>query len=98
MRADVYERYMRVSTAHQRLGHLRKAQETLANGLRRPELQNEAGLVDRLLLLQTDGRGLADDEEEFLAWRELTLVEDEMMKGIGGLYKNRLDQHLAKLR
>ncbi|KXN89083.1 hypothetical protein AN958_06352 [Leucoagaricus sp. SymC.cos] len=94
--------YMRVSTAHQRLGHLRKAQETLVNGLRRLDLQNEPGLVDRLILLQTDGNGLPDNLEEFLAWQELILVEDEesarMIKGVNGLWKRRLEGHLEKLQ
>ncbi|KAJ3576049.1 hypothetical protein NP233_g686 [Leucocoprinus birnbaumii] len=94
--------YLRVSSAHHRLGHLRKAQETLANGLRRPDLENDPSLVDRLILLQTDGKGFPNNEEEFLAWQELVLVEDEesakMMKGIDGLWKKRAHQHLKKLQ
>ncbi|KAF5353197.1 hypothetical protein D9756_007781 [Leucocoprinus leucothites] len=94
--------YLRVSTAHHRLGHLKKAQETLASGLRRRELQDDASLVDRLIYLQTEGKGLPDDEEELLAWQELMLVEDEesakMMKGISGLWRKRVEEHLVKLQ
>lgn len=58
--------------------------------------------MDRLIQLQTDGKGLPKKEEEFLAWRELVLVEEEesakIMEGVDGLWKKRLDDHLARLR
>ncbi|KAF9446927.1 hypothetical protein P691DRAFT_803272 [Macrolepiota fuliginosa MF-IS2] len=94
--------YIRVSTAHQRLRNIKKAKETLVRGLRRTDLQNEPGLVDKLIQLQTDGKGFPENEEELLAWQELVLVEDEesvkMMEGVHGLWRKRLSDQLALLR
>jgi hypothetical protein len=71
-------------------------------GLLRADLRDDAGLVDRLIQLQTDGKGLSNDEEEFSAWKELILVEDEesarMMKDIEGLYNKRLADHLTQIQ
>ncbi|XP_006464176.1 hypothetical protein AGABI2DRAFT_226231 [Agaricus bisporus var. bisporus H97] len=94
--------YVRISTAHQRLGNTQKAKEAIARGLRRTDLRDDAGLVDRLIELQTDGKGLSEDEEEFLAWKELILVEDDesakMMKDVDGLWRRRLSDHLTHLQ
>lgn len=58
--------------------------------------------MDRLIELQTDGKGLSEDEEEFLAWKELILVEDDesakMMKDVDGLWRRRLSDHLTHLQ
>ncbi len=57
--------------------------------------------MDNLIDLITYGKGLPDDEEEFLAWQELELVEDEenakIMAGLQGLWKKRLEEHLVQL-
>jgi hypothetical protein len=95
-------RYVRISTAHQRLGNIPKAKESIARGLRRGDLRDDPGLVDRLIQLQTDGEGLSNDEEEFLAWKELILVEDEesarMMKDVEGLWRRRISDHLTQMQ
>lgn len=95
-------RYVRVATAHQKLGNTKKAKEAIVRALRRPDLENEPGLVNKLIELLTYGKGLSENEEEFLAWQELELVEDEenaeMMQYVQGLWKRRLEEHLAQLR
>lgn len=95
-------RYARVATAHQKLGNTKKAKEAIVRALRRPDLENEPGLVNKLIELLTYGKGLSENEEEFLAWQELELVEDEenaeMMQYVQGLWKRRLEEHLAQLR
>jgi hypothetical protein len=70
--------------------------------LQRLDLQNDIALADQLIRLQTDGKGLPDNEDEFMAWKELVLVEDEhsakMMKGIDGLWIKRIEEHLQNIQ
>ncbi|KAJ3509783.1 hypothetical protein NMY22_g16180 [Coprinellus aureogranulatus] len=72
--------YARLARAYQAQGDLAKALDALAEGLRLPELQNEAGLVDMFIDMQTDGKGLPEDETEFKAavrkiWSKMRRVQ-----------------------
>lgn len=90
-------RYARLSKAYEASGDLSKAQDALAEGLRVPELENEVGLVDMLIHLQTGGLGLPEDAEEFLRVSRRIIAEDfesaERVKDIRGLWRERLSRN-----
>jgi hypothetical protein len=95
--------YLRISRAHQELGAISDAQEAVAKGLRRPELQDDMGLANRLIELQTEGRGLRSGNlEGFYRWIDQVLVGNEqsakMMKGIEGSWTRKVcEAHRAVL-
>ena len=95
--------YLRLSRAHEALGHKYEAQATIVRGLRHKELENHFGLADHLILMQTDGQGLQgfSDRFSFDAWERGILVEDEMsaviMKDLGGAWKRRCDDRRKSL-
>jgi hypothetical protein len=93
-------RYIRQATTHQVLGELGNAQDSIARALRRPDLENDNGLVDRLIELQTDGKGFSNDEGVFKNWMLDILINDQAsskrMTGIKGEWHRRCDAHFAK--
>jgi hypothetical protein len=94
--------YLRIAQAHQVLGSIPAAQEAVARGLRRPELQDDMRLANRLIELQTDGKGLPSGNlQEFDRWMVEMLVGSEesakMMMGIEGSWKKICDEHRAVL-
>ncbi|KAG6889743.1 hypothetical protein C0995_015041 [Termitomyces sp. Mi166 len=60
--------YIRQASAYQQLGDLDAAKDTIARGLRLPQLENNKDLVDRLIELYMDGKNLSDDEGVFKDW------------------------------
>jgi hypothetical protein len=95
--------YIRTARAHQELGAISEAQEAIARGLRRPELQDDMGLANRLIELQTDGKGFPNNLEDFDRWMDGVLMGDKepesakLMKGIQGSWKKRCAAHRAAL-
>jgi hypothetical protein len=94
--------YLRISRAHQELGAISDAQEAVARGLHRPELQDDMGLANRLIELQTVGKGLPSGNlEEFDRWTNQVLAGNEqsakMMKGIEGSWRKVCEAHRAVL-
>lgn len=71
------------------------AEEAIAKALRLPQLENHEGLVDHLIMLQTNGGGLPKDPEAFREWSRKVLVGDgaERMKNVGGLWRKRCEEH-----
>ncbi|TFK42924.1 hypothetical protein BDQ12DRAFT_696320 [Crucibulum laeve] len=92
--------YIRQASAYQVLGQSDEAQEAIARALRRSDLENDKGLVDRLIELLTDGKGLSDDEGTFKCWILDILINDKKtsgrVKGLKGEWKRRLDAQFAK--
>jgi len=94
---------MRLSRANEALNDNYGAQEAITSALRRPELVNNAGLVDHLISLQNGGRGLPADIESFLAWTQRTFDTDErsaeLMRGIdlNSLWWKRIREHAQRL-
>ncbi|KAF6747198.1 hypothetical protein DFP72DRAFT_613572 [Ephemerocybe angulata] len=86
--------YARLAKAQQASGNFAKAQDAIAEGLRLPELQNESGLVDILIGLQTDGKGLPEDDEEFRRVARRILHDDQesskRVEDIKGLWRERI--------
>ena len=99
----ITSRYMRLSRANEALNDNYGAQEAITSALRRPELVNNAGLVDHLISLQNGGRGLPADIESFLAWTQRTFDTDErsaeLMRGIdlSSLWWKRIREHAQRL-
>jgi len=92
--------YIRQATAHQLLGNTEIAKDAVAGALHLPELENDTGLVDRLIELYTDGNGLSDDETIFKNWTVDILINDkkssERLQGLKGEWRRRLDAQFAK--
>ncbi|KAF9002939.1 hypothetical protein BDQ17DRAFT_510234 [Cyathus striatus] len=92
--------HFRLSKAQELLGDVQAAMDTLASALRIPNLENNKDLVDRLLSLQTDGRGLPNQAEEFKTWMKNLLVDDPLsakrMEGVQGEWRNRVKTHALK--
>lgn len=91
-------RYLRLSRAHEELGNAFEAQEALIRGLKTKAVENQFGLADQLLSLQTNGKGLASlNKEEFEAWTNFLVIGDEklskLLEGLGGAWKRRLDDY-----
>lgn len=89
-------RYARLAKAYQAQGDLAKALDALAEGLRLKDLQNEVGLVDMFVDMQTDGKGLPEDDEEFQKVAKRIMEEDKesakRVKDIGGLWRERISR------
>jgi hypothetical protein len=90
-----------LARAHQELGAISEAQEAVARGLRRSELQDDMGLANRLIELQTDGKGLPNNLEDFDQWMDGVLTSNKesakLMEGIQGLWKKYCAAHRAAL-
>ncbi|KAF8960311.1 hypothetical protein BDZ97DRAFT_1317235 [Flammula alnicola] len=93
--------YVRLSRAYELSGNASAAQDALLRGLRLKEVENHTGLADHLISLQTSGKGLPASKDEFESWIKYVLEEDqesaERMRGLGGAWKKRCDEHLKKL-
>lgn len=72
-----FNRYYRQAKAHVFLKQKSKAEGVLIRALSLPELQNDNSLVDFLIELQTDGKGLSQDEGVFKQW-----ILDLMMNSV----------------
>jgi len=94
-----HRRYVRLSRTHEAFGEIYEAQVALAKGFRNEELKNHFGLADHLISLQTNSRVLGCFVSGCLAVR--VLVDEElsaqMMKGIGGAWQRRSDDHMREL-
>ena len=93
---EITIRYARLAKAYQAQGDHAQALDALAEGLRLKELQNEVGLVDMFVDMQTDGEGLPEDIEEFKKVAKRILEEDsesaKRVKDIGGLWRERVSR------
>lgn len=93
--------YYRQAKAHMILEQRSKAENVLIRALSLPELENDNSLVDFLIDLQTDGRGLSQDEGEFKQW-VLDLVVNNVEPGrakptsLKGEWKRRCDAMFEK--
>ncbi|KDR80069.1 hypothetical protein GALMADRAFT_1177526 [Galerina marginata CBS 339.88] len=90
------EGYIHLSRAYEALGIYSQAEESLARALRRPQLENDANLVDCLIALQTDRKGLPMDKEAFEDWsRRLfgNTGSGRRMKNVRGLWHKRCEDH-----
>ncbi|KAH6918910.1 hypothetical protein BKA70DRAFT_1367014 [Coprinopsis sp. MPI-PUGE-AT-0042] len=92
--------YVRQAAAFQHLKQYRDAVEAITRALRRKELESDTGLVDKLVEILTDGKGLSDDEGVFKNWIIDVSINDpksgEMLKGLGGEWKRRINAHFAR--
>jgi len=92
--------YVRQATASKILGQMDAAQDAISRALRRPDLENDSGLVDRLIELQTDGKGLPQDENAFKTWILDVMINDKKsakrIYGIKGEWGRRCNEQLAK--
>lgn len=92
-------RYIRQATAYQVLGDLESAKDAVARALHRQELENDLGLVNRLLDLYTGG-GFPDAEVDFKRWMLDVHLNDrksaERLRDIRGEWTRRCDAQFAK--
>ncbi|RDB23978.1 hypothetical protein Hypma_008832 [Hypsizygus marmoreus] len=92
--------YIRQATAQQIMGKSQMAKDVIARALRLPGLEDDGGLVDRLIELYTDGKGLSDNEEVFKNWTLDICINDarssKRLRGIKGEWRRRLDAQFAK--
>ncbi|KAF5336558.1 hypothetical protein D9611_006500 [Ephemerocybe angulata] len=88
--------HARLAKVYQASSDLVKAKQVLARALSKPELQDEVGLVDMLIDLQTGEKGLPEDDEEFKLVARRIMYEDEdsakMVKEINGLWRQRISR------
>jgi len=93
--------YLRTARAYQELGQLGEAQEAIVRALRRPDLRDDMGLINRLIELQTGGDGLPATVHAFDKWMQDILVNDKesarRLEGIGGAWKKRCAEHRRAL-
>ncbi|KAF8892650.1 hypothetical protein BD779DRAFT_1670316 [Infundibulicybe gibba] len=87
--------YVRQATANQALGKSDDAQDAIVRALRLKELQDDKGLVDRLIEIQTGGKGLSEDKVLFRSWFS-EVSKSERMAGIGGEWPRRCQAWLEK--
>lgn len=92
--------YIRQAAASEALGNKDDAKDAIARGLRRKDLENDVGLVDRLIELKTDGKGLFNNEETFKKWWLDVSINDakssDRLYGIQGEWKRRCAAQLEK--
>jgi hypothetical protein len=95
------DRYTRLSRAHELLGNIFAAKDALVRGLRQKGLENNFGLADHLILLQTDKKGLPPEKDEFRRWLKNIQMEDpesaERVLDLGGAWRMRCRMHGAKV-
>ncbi|KDR73474.1 hypothetical protein GALMADRAFT_612005 [Galerina marginata CBS 339.88] len=88
------------ATASDMLGNTDGALDAIARALRRKDLENDVGLVDRLVELITGGKGFPKDEADFKNWMLDVLINDrkssERLSGIKGEWSRRCDAQFAK--
>ncbi|KAF9009361.1 hypothetical protein BDQ17DRAFT_1421550 [Cyathus striatus] len=89
-------------SAYQAMGKMDEAQDVIVRALLRPDLENDAGLVDRLIDLQTGGKGLSNDEAVFKNWVLDALINNEKSRDrvaeLKGEWSRRCDAHFAKFK
>jgi len=94
--------YVRQTTAGLLLGNMDEAQDAIARALRRKDLENDVGLVDRLVELMTEGKGLSNDEHTFKNWVSDVMVNDEKsserLSGLKGEWERRMNAHFEKFK
>jgi hypothetical protein len=88
--------YVRLARAHEALGDPSKAKESIARGLRLPQLQSEPVLVETLIELQTGGKGVPIDDKEFHEWSRKVL-NDPMMRDVKGEWRRCIEER-AKIQ
>ncbi|PPR04978.1 hypothetical protein CVT24_010436 [Panaeolus cyanescens] len=93
--------YARQASALVILGKKDEAIETIIRALKRKDLENESGLVDRLIELLTHGKGLSDDEAIFKQWAIDLIINDKRpfvksLMDVKGEYRRRIDAQFAK--
>jgi hypothetical protein len=90
-----------MARVHQELGQISEAQDDVARGLRRPELQDDIGLANRLIELQTNGKGLSNNLEAFDRWMDEVLRSNKesakRMDGVRGSWKKLCEAHRTGL-
>lgn len=69
-------RYIRQARGYQGLGEFDKAMDTLARALTREDLKHDTDLAKSLIVLQTDGKGLPQNEEDMEEWKQKVLAGD----------------------
>lgn len=78
------------------------ALDAISRALHRSDLENDPGLVDRLIELQTEGKGMPQDEIAFKTWMLDIMINDKIsskrVNGIRGEWSRRCDEQLAKWR
>lgn len=97
----VIDRYVRQASALGMLGKKDEAIEALIRGLKRKELEDESGLVDRLIDLLTNGKGLSDEEGVFKQWMIDITINDKRpfarsLMDLEGEYKRRIGAQFDK--
>ena len=74
--------------------------ESITKALRRKELESDNGLVDKLVEILTDGKGLSDDEGVFKGWILDICINDpktgDLLDKLGGGWKERINAQFAK--
>jgi hypothetical protein len=92
--------YVRQAAAYQHLKQYQNGVEALTRALRRKELESDKGLVDKLIEILTDGKGLSNDEGVFKSWILDVSINDpktgEMLSGLGGEWKRRIHAQFAR--
>jgi hypothetical protein len=92
--------YVRQARAYQALCQMSDALDIIAKALHRTDLENDKGLVDVLIELQTDGQGFSNDQATFKNWVLDVLINDkssaQRLRGLNGEWKRRCDGQLAK--
>ncbi|KAF9533411.1 hypothetical protein CPB83DRAFT_782965 [Crepidotus variabilis] len=92
--------YIRQASAYQSLGDLDGAKDAIARALKRKDLENDNGLVDRFIELLTNGKGFPDEESLFRDFMQDTIRDKKSairMRGVEGLYKERVISHFKTL-
>ncbi len=97
-----FNSYFRQATALQALGQTEEAKDVIARALKRNDLENDAGLVDRLIELVTDGEGFSNDEGVFKNMMLDQIINDrrssERLSDIKGLWEKRCNEQLKKFK
>ncbi|KAG6828672.1 hypothetical protein H0H92_007087 [Tricholoma furcatifolium] len=92
--------YIRQATAYEQLNDLESAKDAIARGLHLPELENDKGLVDRLIELYTGGKGFPENEDVFKEWLQDVTVSDKnsftRLDGVKGGWQHKISEHLKK--
>lgn len=88
--------YVRLARAHEASGDLLKAKESIARGLRLTQLQDESVLVETLIELQTRGKGIPQDDKEFLKWAQ-TVLNDSALQDVQGQWRKGIEERMKPL-
>ncbi|KAF9036708.1 hypothetical protein BJ165DRAFT_1614896 [Panaeolus papilionaceus] len=94
--------YIRQVNAMVLLGRKEDAIDVIINAIQRDDLKDHAGLVDRLIDLVTDGKGLPKDGHGMKKWVLHIQLKDERAMArewhkVEGEWERRINAHVAKL-